>query len=476
MATDNQEYEITYGTLTVGGTTDYLLRGSPKLTETTDKASVEFEFFYQHQTLASFQTLDDTVRAALLKARQNFTWKISSTTHRTYSHTGNTGFNSEPQIIKDEDPLNTGRSRLIRVRIEFTLPFTGSAVGGEDDAGRKSWSGEIDADAAGIRIFRVTGTYTATAALGSARTVYSAKVGALAAGWLTDLGVTAYNFIRETVIQDDQNKEVSFTREYRDIIASEAGSSNDTDITEQNLQIERQKTKPPRDAQAGVSRIVNLTVRYEATIHKSNTALQTKWDGIRSWIVTSVVPAYQAGAVALLDESVAFLPDTNRISATMVFEVITAGIVLESRLKVRWRYDNGERLADIHGKVLDKRKYVGPGKLTMMIEKYWKRLTQGGGAAAKAGGIDVRDPGADVTSTPIPGIGTIFRGVSADSMIETPLAHEWQPYFEGIDDKQLPAEEVTDVIEREYYNENVSSGGGAPNVTNTGPAGFYSGR
>ena len=468
MATDNQEYEITYGTLTVGGTTDYYIRGAVKEGVNHDKASVEFEFFYQHQTLASFQTLDDTVRAALGKARMNFTWKIGATTHRSYSHTGYTGMDAEVQIVKDEDPLNTGRSRLLRVRIEFTLPFLGSAIGGEDDAGRKGWSGEVEANDVGRRVFRVSGTYTATAALGSARTVYSAKVAALAAAWLTAIGVTSYNFVGEQYTQNDQNTEVTFVRTYEEILASEAGSANDSDITKQDLKIERQKLAPG-DAGQGTQRLVLLTLTYSASIAKANTALQTKWESIRSWLIGTVVPAYQSGASALTDEQVAFMPDDNRIAATLVFEVMASGIVLEAKFKVSARYDNGDRLADIHGKVLDKRKYTGPGKLTMRVETYRKQLRGKSAAAAAVGGLgaDIRNPSADLLKIQMPQP-SFFGFPNTSTQITTPIAKDWEPSVMGLADKFFEIEEFNDVTDYEFYNENASSSGATPGVVFTG--------
>ncbi|HBY62153.1 MAG TPA: hypothetical protein DEH78_20225, partial [Solibacterales bacterium] len=148
---------IVYGSTTVGGSTARQIDGyhivGPK---GYASAAVEFSFITTAASQSALATECNTLEAAFRQPRQNLTITLGGNTILSLSHSGNTGFDASPSIIKAGDPADTGLSRHYTVRIDFGMPADNVST-----SFRRDSSVTVEYSAARRRRVTISGTYTA---------------------------------------------------------------------------------------------------------------------------------------------------------------------------------------------------------------------------------------------------------------------------------------------------------------------------
>jgi hypothetical protein len=255
---------------------------------------------------------------------------------------------------------------------------------------------------------RLSGVYTALAS-NSARAQYEASIDAYVTTLTTALGGTWELVEESSASADDTDKLLEFTRLYRELIfAQSSAATDDAQIVGQRLFISRTKLFPGDAAGKNAQRLIELEVSYEASIDKTNTNLESKWDdAIRGYVMSKVQDVAGTGSLAITSEEPRFDKDENRITATMTVLARAGSDILQMSLEAVYDEDKGFVPVPVWDGGIHS-KYMLQGA-AMYTRRVTERVRKFGGpplsaSSGKAG--NASDPG----SVDLFGIGSSFMG------------------------------------------------------------------
>ena len=329
MPAVTRELKITYGTYIVGGSTDRLIDGYVNVTKDFVAASIEFSFVITAASEAAFKTAVDAAELAFRTPFKNLLVEQGAVTLLDLSHTTDTGFNSNPSILKQEDDLNTGRSRKYVVRIDFGMPADTTTAPSE---GIRDSSTNVIYTAARKRQVSISGVATAVSET-DARAKYEAIIDAFCASILTGLGGTYELGDEPTTENDYGDKTIQFTRNYDEIIYSEAGVASDPEIVRMSFGVNRKRIAPGDMPLSGAARLINVEARFSCWIDKTVTQdLQSKWEGtVKEWVYGQLADIYSAGVLAVTDSTVSYDFTENSINGVVAGVISTGSSVISLR-------------------------------------------------------------------------------------------------------------------------------------------------
>lgn len=402
-----RELSIAYGSFTVGGSTARQIDGFTMVERDYEASAVEFSFITSATTAAAFATEVDAVEDAFRIPRQNLTITQESQTLLSLSHTGNTGFNAAPRIIKQGDVGDTGRSRHYTVRIDFGMPADNVST-----SFRRTSTVKIEYDPSRRRTVTINATYTANTDGTAALAQYRATISTYGTSVLNVIDSTAtWELIGEPdVTYDDQNKVCDAVAVYREIIFNQSsGGLDEADIVDPSLTFAREKTAPGDSEQgaltlgsggsssplttsgtvdtvamsyvpgqdtvnaANSNRPIVFTAIFSCSVNKENTTdLRAKWSSvIRPFIITQAAIWAEAGVV-LITERPDFDPHWNRFTATMLFHAYSSGVKLKLRIKVSDNLNSGRVLHGVYSPdPYDYYEHPGPAvRIRTVTEEY----------------------------------------------------------------------------------------------------------
>ena len=424
MPAVNREISITYGSFSAGGSTDLLIDSYVKIDKSFDSASVEFDFVVYSETNSGFITACEDVEGNLREPFQDLLVTQDGTTMIDLSHSTNTGLNTQPSIVKQED-LASGRSRKYTCRIVCGLP----ADEGVSTTGIRDSSVNVNYSPARKRTVTISGVGTALDAT-LARAKYESQIGTFCGAILTALGGTFELTEEPTTTTDYNDKTIQFSRNYLEVIYSEAGSANDPAIVRQSFTISRNKIAPGDQTGSGAIRLTNLTASYDAFIDKDVTQdLKGKWeDTIKEWVYNQISSVFGSGSVAVVDTTPHFDYTENRISASVqILGADSGSTVLSASQTVEVNDISGEVLVAAWGDTpFTKYRYQGPSQRIKTITDTRRTLgasglaAGGGMAAGGAGGNAVLNAfGGSNGNNPLNQGGTIGFGGANGAWIPT---------------------------------------------------------
>lgn len=371
MPAVNGEISIVYGSLTVGGTSDYLIDGPVFVEEEYTRAAVEFAIVITGTT-ATLQTAAAAVEAAFRKPRQDLTVTLNGTLWLSLKQSDNTGLDAEPRVMKVEDlPVQTGNSRRYRIRIEFGMPADNIST-----SGRRYSSVALEYGPQRRMKVTISGVWTAVTGT-AAYTGYVANIEAYVTTVLSGIGGSSWEKLQEPEIKrNETDKVLEWVVVWQERIDPDAGQSatttDDTVLVDQKVVITRSKEAPGDSpsgyggaggggepgsilAGAGVGagsrptvvreptsgggggggiakRFIKLIVQYDAEVVKG-TNPRTKYDStVRADLFTRAQVAAGTSAVALVKEDPAFDPSTGHLSARLEFWALGASRILEQHI------------------------------------------------------------------------------------------------------------------------------------------------
>jgi len=268
-----------------------------------------------------------------------------------------------PTVAKEGDSADTGLSRAYRVRIAYGRP-----ADNVPNDGLRSRSVTINYTPARRRTVTISGTYTAVSGT-DARAKYQASIASLASTVLSAIDNTAnFELVDETDGPNSTNDKVlDFSRTYEEILYSQAGSSNSTTIVRQSLKI-RLRDVAPGDTPE-VRRLGVFDATYSAWIDAEQTTdLAGQWATIQSWVVTQVQTASGVSQLAVVDRSVTYDYDDNRIDATMTFHGVRGDDRIENAVHVEDDDQRGVQLLPVWtGNPIDRLEFQGPRDYTRRV-------------------------------------------------------------------------------------------------------------
>ena len=398
MAAAPREFKIEYDTpaavtagsgFTVGDTTARQIPskdGPIRIERSWDSFSLEFSFVIVKDTAANFKTEVDTVEEALRTPYNRLRVTMAGQVQYDFDPSTASGFDIMPTITKAGDPTtDSALSRSYRVRFEVGLPA--DLRGSSDGAmGLRSSTVDVSYTPARRRTVTITGVYTGVTAEVDARTQYEAQIDTYANAVLAAIDSSAEFELTEeprSEIEDTDlsgigmGRVINFSRIFKEIIYSQAGSSNDnTNIVDQEFRITRRREAPGDSVIGGYKplRLVIADISYSAWIDKEKTQdLKGEWaDTIRAWVISQTkdtLAKYIKGGIAIVAEAVTFEWDDNRISATMTAQALAkASMIVERRYTSDVAINPGVVLVPVwSGDQFAKYKYNGPATKTVTV-------------------------------------------------------------------------------------------------------------
>lgn len=374
MAAATEEMTITYAGETFGGSSARKIDNYTRDEQTYPNGYFEFEFVTTAATDAAFITELDAVRAAFRKPRQDLVVTQNGSNYLVRKHSDNSGLDTNPVIIKDGDPADTGRSHHFRIRIEYELPADNLSTNF-----RRGATITVEFSPSRRRTVTITGIYTANSTDGTtkSRTQYLAQIGTYEEAELDNISTSAVwervGTPREVYFETD--KVIEFTRVYREVNINQAiGTVDHANIIDPHLEItvEQEALDDSFEpgivlgggqgaggggqtislgiggpggtvAGAGIKRPIVYTATYDAAINFAEIDLQGVFDNtIRPWIQQRV-KAYSFGQTLVeITDGPGYEEYENRIRATLRFLSYSATI-LSQRI--------GYKITTVDGKV-----------------------------------------------------------------------------------------------------------------------------
>ena len=333
MPAVTRELSITYGTFTVGGTSDtHLLDGSSRITiqEDYEKASASFTVVVVGSTEAAFATNCLALENAYRIPRQTLTITQGAATLKSWSHSGNSGYYANPSCSKVNDKASTGRSRRYQCTVEVERPADLAGQGG-----RRSSSVSLIRDSDGKATVSIAGKYTATPGT-SARANYAANIVAYATAVKTAFVPGAFwNKLHEESTHDDDNKNLDFTRVYEQVpndISQQLGNTDDTGdagtnpFSQWKFSVSRSQQSVQASPGKNARRLVTFTSRFEGLARANLASLRSYMDTV---VITLMMNAlrrqFNIGA-AVLTSKVINLP--SEFGSTHTDSPVTVDITL----------------------------------------------------------------------------------------------------------------------------------------------------
>ena len=331
-----REVQIIYGSVTLGGTGEYLILPPYSYRDDSRQFQLTCRVLVHDPDVSTFVGLCTTLTDEFTTPRQRLRLIIGTggeaTTKYDLDPSTNTGFNAEPEISQVGTRMDTVRSAVFEVSVTVDLPFT---LTGQE--GRVGSSVDLITSSNGIRTLQLAGTYTALSS-NDARAQFNAEI----ATWAVDvidneLGSSSAlweQIAPDTVSWDDTNSLATFRRVYREVIYNQTGAGlNHAAVKEPSLLITRTSLHPG-DSLDGVDRPVEMGVVWSAMIDKGTTNLQGFYEGTIRPYLLDLVRQFASGTLTVVQDSPTFDGPRNTIGATLRV-IVYPGSVIHSFLSVR---------------------------------------------------------------------------------------------------------------------------------------------
>lgn len=389
-----RELQIVYGSLTMGGTTDYLIDGKvtqrhESSVEGGSQVTVTWNVLVSGSTAALLKSAASALEAEFQKRFLNLSVTMGGQTFLSYSHSANTGFNGAPHLEKLDHVATTGRSRMYRCSVTFQLPAS-------DNSGRRYSSTSLHKDASNRAVVTISGQYTAEGG-SSARENYDSSIAAFQASVISGLG-SNLELVEEEATEDDQDKLLTFRRVLRQILYDQSAAGKDHASVKDHDVVFRMVNPAPGDAVASAGaarRLKIIDVTYTCSVDSEvTTDLATLWTGTLRDYVLSQANALWPGAVAIVSEDPVYNKTQNTITATLRLHISTSGTILEYQVTQQFtRRPNLVTVGKWNGN--PRAYYVYPGHagierntIAVMLSRGTTRLERVQGASYAQGSVD----------------------------------------------------------------------------------------
>jgi hypothetical protein len=296
----------------------------------------------------------------------------------------NTGFNAQPTIRKTAGDLDTARSRKYAISVVVELP---ADLAGQD--GRVESSVTLQYDPNRKRTLTISGTYTALGG-NSAFAQYSASIGAYQATVQSAFGGT-WEIVTESVTHDDTNKNVQFSRMFREIIFNQGqGILDDPAVVEQQISYSRLVDRPGDSPHSSgkVARLDTIQMQANMFIDKNVTMdLRGKYEtGLRQYLIQLAFNTFSSSTGALVAESPQFDFHENKIQVSMTFRMVGSSNILQYTKTVQIAVEEGLTIIPVWEKKLSKHVFQGSANKIRTTTDSEIRLKGSGGGGGFFGG------------------------------------------------------------------------------------------
>lgn len=341
MTTPTRAYSVTYGSQVIGGaSTDFLLlKEGFGIFESYRRARLSFTFIVAG---TSSTDLKDNLIAVMDNIR-NPKQRLQidhPTDWRDYNPTAgastNTGFNIVGNVEQVEWEHNGPLMRKMRAVFDIELPADKSGQSGRDENAAVT----IQYEENRRKSLVLTGTYTALGA-NDASAQYAASIAAYATSVLPS-GTWQSNPNQESTTRDDDDKNLQFSRQYREItLGQDTGGGDNTSVASQSLTVRKVDV-------GGANTFINnqptiplslYNISYTAVIDlevTTNSGLKSLWENtLKAHAIAeanSRLGAPPSGG-QVDNVMVQYDPENNIISATFDYRLLNGSVVVESSMQ-----------------------------------------------------------------------------------------------------------------------------------------------
>lgn len=376
MALVSRDLSISWGGYVISTANNRLINGWTYSDDGYETASVEFEFVVIGSSDSTFAAECAAAEAAFRKPRETLTIMQGTTPILSLSHSGNTGFDSDPMIIKQGQVGDTGRSRFYRVHITFGRPADNVGT-----AGRRYGTIDVAYTPSRQAFVTISGTYTALGVTGS-RGSYQSAIATYCTGVLGSLGITEYELLEEPQTEsNDTDKVINFRRVYRQILYPQTDASS---VVGDTLEIEIDYDGAEDGDESNHLVIVNAT--YDASVDKDvTTNLEGLWSSIKGSVYGKIRGSLGLKNIGIVHETPSFDYTSNRISASLHCAGVYFGNIISKKETTRTVVETGAVLTPAWtGESLSYYLFQGPKKILTYVTTSTRAL--GGGSSGRTAG------------------------------------------------------------------------------------------
>ena len=303
--------------------------GKFTIKQTFDTFSVSCQFIVLEASASDLITKCNAIEAACKEKNKNLSVSLSGNAEYNFSHAGNTGFLSRPNLQKLNNQYSTETSRMYSFSCDVQLPFQQAGYSNRQEA---SFTVRYE----GTRRRTVTFSVKYTADPGnSALDNYTAAAKTWAGTILTALGGT-YELVSEQFQEEHEEKILNGSLVYREILANETEALvNDGDITnascDYSVQYGQEIGLGIIDSVNDPEYPVTVNMRYTADVNRDNIAADTGIETVyrtkvRPWILKHASDVLglsfysQAGTQYIIqNETYNINPYTYRVTGSITF-------------------------------------------------------------------------------------------------------------------------------------------------------------
>ena len=305
--------------------------GKFSLSQSSTNLSISCNFLITAASEAALISACDAAESALKEINKDTTIVFGGSTEYSFSHSGNTGFLARPNLRKLNNKLSTATSRPYSFSLQVTLPFA-------QYGGRRSANFVMNYTTSRRRrvSFRVEYTALDSPSVKTAQEAYEdGTTGgkAWASSILTGLGGT-YELVSENFSEDQENKIVTATIVYQELLTNDTQSSTDYAA----IKDARSNYSVHVEQVQGVSRttsfsavpILRITLSYSCAIDRDVIATDTSMEAVyraqvKPWLVSHAfqllgLSNYNQASQNYIIETERFSIDPNsyRVNGTLV--------------------------------------------------------------------------------------------------------------------------------------------------------------
>ena len=355
-ATVTREASVTYNGYVIGGAqTGRILRDLLVSEDGYESSTVECTFTIQEETVAAFVTACGLAEAAFHTPHADLS--VAGLGTKSFSHSGRTGFNAIPSIVKFGHPSDSGLSRTYRARVEVGRP----ADAGSSGRRLTRTSVNVEYGPQRRRTVTISGEWTGIGG-SSARSTYEGQITSYGSSVTASLGGTYKLLSEPQTANDDANNVIRISIVYEEILFTSVGGA-DADIRNESVILMRTDSQPGDTAVGGtaVIRLGTISVQYSAHVEKATTDIKGRWTSMKARLLALARTTYDLGGVIIVDESPNFDFTGNQFTATMTLTGLPGNKVVECRATTEYDFDEGIVLIPIwNGDKFGRYQYQGP--------------------------------------------------------------------------------------------------------------------
>jgi len=391
---------LVYGSLTLGGASNYEPHGQFTLTVSYDLLTISYPFVVTGSLTTAAAALETALR--VVGADLTLTWNGSSQSWK--SSTG-TGFNHRGRLEKPGNERDTRLTRYYLAVIEVELPADTGSQGGRKNA-RETIAYNRDRR----RTLTLTGQYTGIAGTVSAAANYAASIATYHAAVRSALG-GEWDLVSERRAPNDEDSLLDYELVFEEVLFLQAAvTTNHATLVDPRLVITHSKSgssaQSPSSDYATLTEPVRVTANYSTGVDQSvvtstRAGLESVWSSVGRPFVVGQIKAYLPGLeLALVADAPVYDLRDGEISGSMeLWGYAAAGPY--KILSRRFTVARGGRPSQVIIPVASGSPYAahvayGPAISTLTISDVYTVIGDKGSEAWKALVVD----GDDIIATP----------------------------------------------------------------------------